>query len=213
MHNPCEQLSDMLVNKRVILIQNYRDKFKARNRATAHVWEEWCYYSCQKYFKEKVWRQFFYEIRNSSKLGLYNCIKEKLIVTERYLSEISYYKYRSAFAKFRISVYTFPIEKGRLSFISSSKRYCPLCVGNHIGDEKHYILHCTNINFIEPRKSFLTKLYRINTNNSLINSSPKDVTQWVLSGKLVKEMSETGKFLHLILELAEKLLREADTGP
>ena len=79
-------------------------------------------------------------------------------------------------------------------------------MGNHIGDEKHYILHCTNINFIEPRKSFLTKLYRINTNNSLINSSPKDVTQWILSEKLVKEMSETGKFLHLILELAEKLL-------
>ena len=160
----------------------------------------------RKRFEDK----FFYEIRNSSKLGLYSCIKEKF-ATERYLSEISYYKYRSAFAKFRISAHTFPIEKGRWSFIPSSKRYCPLCVGNHIGDEKHYILHCTNINFIEPRKNFLTKLYRINTNNSLINSSPKDVIQWILSGKLVKEMSETGKFLHLILELAEKLLREADT--
>ena len=28
----------------------------------------------------------------------------------------------------------------------------------------------------------------------------------------MKEMSVTGKFLHLILELADKLLREADTG-
>ena len=54
-------------------------------------------------------------------------------------------------------------------------------------------------------------LYRINRNNSLINSSPKDITQWILSGKLMKEMSEIGKFLHLILELAEKLSREVDT--
>ena len=137
-------------------------------------------------------------------------MKEKF-ATERYLGEISYYKYRSAFTKFRISVHSFPIEKGRWSFIPSSKRYCPFCFGNHIGDEKHYILNRTNINFIEPRKSFLRELYRINTNNSLINSSPKDITQWILSRKLVKEMSETGKFLHLILELAEKLLREADT--
>ena len=69
--------------------------------------------------------KFFYEIRNSSKFGLYNCIKEKF-ATERYLSEISCYKYRSTFAKFRISAHTFPIEKGGWSFIPSSKRYCSL---------------------------------------------------------------------------------------
>ena len=101
----------------------------------------------RKMFEDKV----FYEIRNSSKLGLYNCIKETF-TTERYLSEISYYKYRSAFAKFRISAHTFPIEKGRWSFIPSSKRYCPLCLGNHIGDEKHYILHCTDITSSSPEK-------------------------------------------------------------
>ena len=67
------------------------------------------------------------------------------------------------------------------------------------------------MNFIEPRKSFPRELYKINTNNSLIDSSPKDITQWILSGKFTKEMSETGKFLHLVLELAEKLLKEADT--
>ena len=35
------------------------------------------------------------------------------------------------------------------------------------------------------------ELYRINTNNSLINSSLIDITQWILSGKLMKEMIET----------------------
>ena len=68
-----------------------------------------------------------------------------------------------------------------------------------------------NLNFIEPRKSLLIELYRIDTNNSLINSSPIDVTQWILSGKLIKEMIEIGKSLHFILELAEKQSREADT--
>ena len=76
-----------------------------------------------------------------------------------------------------------------------------------MGGEKHYILHCTNVNFAEAKKPFLMELYRINTNNSLINSSLIDITQWILSGKLMKEISETDKFLHLILE---KLLREAN---
>ena len=102
------------------------------------------------------------------------------------------------------------VAKGSWSSISNSKRYCPICLGNHIGDEKHYIHHWTNVNFIETRKSFVMELYKINTNNSLINSSPMDIIQWILSGKLMKEMSETGKFLNLMLELAEKLLREAD---
>ena len=100
----------------------------------------------RKRFEDK----FFYEIRNSSKLGLYNCIKEKF-ATERYLGDISYYTYRSAFAKFRISANAFPIEKGRWSSVPGSKRYCSLCLGNHI-DEKHYILHCTNINLLSPEK-------------------------------------------------------------
>ena len=53
------------------------------------------------------------------------------------------------------------------------------------------------------------ELYEINTNNSLINSSAKEISQWILLGKLIREIS--GKFLHLILELGEKVLREADT--
>ena len=41
-------------------------------------------------------------------------------------------------------------------------------------------------------------------NNSLINSSLKDIIQWILSGKLKKEMSETGRLPHLITESAER---------
>ena len=90
------------------------------------------------------------------------------------------------------------------------QKICPLCLRNHIGDEQYYILHCTNSNFIEPRKSFLMELYRINTNNFCL--SPKDITnKRILPGKLMREISETYEFLYLISELGEKLLREADT--
>ena len=41
-------------------------------------------------------------------------------------------------------------------------------------------------------------------NNSLINSSLKDIIQWILSGKLKEEMSETGRLRHLITESAER---------
>ena len=123
----------------------------------------------RKRFEDK----FFHEIHNSPKLGPYNCIKEKF-ATERYLSEISYYNIDQLLKSFEFQ----RKEDGHL-YPVNSKRYCPLCLMNHIGDGKHYILHCTNINFIEPQKSFLRELYRINTNNSLINSSPKGITQWM----------------------------------
>ena len=55
-------------------------------------------------------------------------MKQKF-ATERYLSEISYYKYRSAFGKFRISAHSFLIDKGRWSSVPGSKRYYPLCLG------------------------------------------------------------------------------------
>ena len=55
---------------------------------------------------------FFNEIANSSKLILYNHVKEELR-EEKYIHEVKYYKYRSAITKFRISAHTFPVESGR----------------------------------------------------------------------------------------------------
>ena len=57
-------------------------------------------------------------------------------------------------AKFRISAYTFSVEKGRWRSIPRDQRVCQLYLGNLIGDEKHYILHCTNDKLVEIRKDF-----------------------------------------------------------
>ena len=59
------------------------------------------------HFKEK----FRKEIGNSSKLNLYSSMKDDF-KEEQYISDVKYYKYRLAIAKFRISAHTFPIERG-----------------------------------------------------------------------------------------------------
>ena len=87
------------------------------------------------HFKEK----FRKEIGNSSRLNLYSSMKDDY-KEEQYIGDIKYYKYRSAAAKFRILAYTFLIEKGRKRSTPRDQR---LCQGNLIGDEKHYIFHCT----------------------------------------------------------------------
>ena len=92
--------------------------------------------------------KFFNEIANSSKLILYSHVKEDFR-EEKYIHEVKYYKYRSAITKFRILAHTFPVESGRWDTTVSEKRTCPLCFSNDIGDEKHYIFHCTNPQLVE----------------------------------------------------------------
>ena len=79
---------------RLHLIEKDNIKFLVRNKLEDH-------------FKEK----FRKEIGNSSKLTLYSSIKDDF-KEEQYISDVKYYKYRSAVTKFRISAHTFPIEKG-----------------------------------------------------------------------------------------------------
>ena len=84
----------------------------------------------QNMFKKK----FFNEIANSSKLILYNHVKEEFR-EEKYIHEVKYYKYRSAITKFRISAHTFPVDSGRWDKTPREKRMCHLCFSNDIGDE------------------------------------------------------------------------------
>ena len=87
--------------------------------------------------------KFLNEIANSLKLILYNHFKEEFR-EETYIHEVKYYKDRSAITKFRILAHTFPVESERWDKTPCEKRMCPLCFSNDIGDEKHYIFHCTN---------------------------------------------------------------------
>ena len=58
--------------------------------------------------------KFLNEIRNSSRLLIYQDLKKKFEI-EPYINEVKYYKYRSAITKFRISAHSvpWPVERGR----------------------------------------------------------------------------------------------------
>ena len=92
------------------------------------------------HFKEEITLNSGKEIGNSSRLTLFSSIKDDF-KEEQYISDVKYYKYRSAITKFRISAHTFPIEKDRWQSIPRDQRLCLLCLGNLTGDEKHHIFH------------------------------------------------------------------------
>ena len=158
----------------------------------------------QSMFEEK----FFNEIANSSKLIIYNHVKEEFW-EEKYIHEVKYYKYRSATTKFRISAHTFPFESGRWDKTPREKRMCPLCFSNDIDDEKHYIFHCTNPKLVEIRKTFTPEIYAKFTPYPDVNSII-DILHIILRGSYYVNYNRIGKFLSLVLEKTQDLLMEVE---
>ena len=110
---------------------------------------------------------FFTVLKDSNKLQLYSNLFKQSFEEEDYLSEVKFYKYRTnTFAKFRISAHSFPIETWRWKSIEKDKRACTLCIGNQVGDEKHYIFNCTHIELVKARKYCFSKLASINRSKS-----------------------------------------------
>ena len=74
------------------------------------------------HFKEK----FRKETGNSSRLTLYSSMKDDF-KEEQYISDVKYYKYRSAITKFRISAHTFQLKKVDGDLFQGTKD-CVRCV-------------------------------------------------------------------------------------
>ena len=85
-----------------------------------------------------------------------------------YISDVKYHKYRSAIVKFRTSAHTFPVEKGKWQSIPRDQRLCLLCLDNLIGDEKHYIFHCTNDKLVDTRKDFVRNCMKVIYSHALM---------------------------------------------
>ena len=49
---------------------------------------------------------------------------------------------RKCLTNLRISAHKLHIESGRYNNIPANERYCSLCTGHYIEDEKHFMLHC-----------------------------------------------------------------------
>ena len=104
---------------------------------------------------------------------------------EQYISNVKYCEYRSAMTKFRISAHTVPVEKGRWQSIPRDQRLCPLCLGNLIGDEKHYISYCTIDKLVNIRKNFVKELYESNLQSCFNDAAFSELTGMILKGHAV----------------------------
>ena len=65
-------------------------------------------------------------------------------------------KYAIPITKFRASNHRLPIVQGRYEGRPVEERVCPLCNTGQVGDESHYILHCSH--FHEDRDHFIPPL-------------------------------------------------------
>ena len=99
---------------------------------------------------------------------------------EQYISDVKYYKYRSAVAKFKISTLSFPIKKGERRSIPRDQRMCPLCLDNLIGDEKHYISHCTIDKSVEISKNLVKELHESNLQSCFNDAAFTELTRMIL---------------------------------
>ena len=106
---------------------------------------------------------------------------------------------------------TFPVENGRWDKTPLEKRMCPLCFSNDIGDERHYIFHCTNPKLVEVRKTLTPEIYETFSPCPDVNSI-NDILHIILRGSPSVNYNRTGKFLSFVLEKTQDLLMEVEKG-
>ena len=110
---------------------------------------------------------------NSRKALFYNMFKSKFQL-EHYLDALPYKK-RISLSRFRLSNHHLPIEKGRWEGTDRANRFCPLCTGNTMGDEFHYLFECKAL--MNERKKYLDKNFFCHPNvfktSQLFNSKNK----------------------------------------
>ena len=103
----------------------------------------------------------------------------------------------------------FQLKGGRWDKTPHEKRMCPLCFSNDMGDEKHYIFHCTNPKLVEIRKIFTPEIYETFTPYPDVNSI-NDILHIILRGSPYVNCNRIGKFLSLVLEKTQDLLMEVE---
>ena len=94
--------------------------------------------------------------------------------------------------------------------VYSDQGLCPLCPGNLIGDEKHYIFHCTIDKLVDKRKDFVKELHESNLQPCFNDTTFTDLTRMILKGTCHMKLEKVGKFLSAILERTDVLLRETE---
>ena len=80
-------------------------------------------------------------VMDSSHCYNYRIFKKELNL-DTYLVNLDA-KNRTCLSRFRCGNHSLPIVTGRYTRVEHSERKCPLCKSGDIGDEFHYIFHCS----------------------------------------------------------------------
>ena len=79
-----------------------------------------------------------------------------------------------------------------------------------IGDEKHYIFHCTNDKLVAIRKDFAKELYESNLQSCFNDAVFTELTRMILKVRCHMKLNKFGKLLSAIFERTDVLLRETE---
>ena len=83
---------------------------------------------------------------------------------------------------------------------------CSLCMGNLIGKENYYIVHCTTDKLVDIRKDFVKELHENNLQSGFNDAAFSELTRTILKGTCHMKLDKIGKFLSAILEKTDALL-------
>ena len=132
--------------------------------------------------------QNWHDMTNNNSL----CLNYRIFKT---LPELEFYQknlslcHRISLAKFRCGNHRLPVVSGRYSHTDLQNRLCYLCNERKIGDEFHYLFECKV--FINERKLYLKRKYRIRPNTSKMHS--------LFNSTSIDELVRLAKFCKIIM--------------
>jgi hypothetical protein len=151
------------------------------------------------FFKNKFleeWEKKKNSIDNNSKLEFYASYKTHFVM-EKYLSILDF-KLRNAITKLRVSAHRLPIETGRYHKTPTIERTCTLC-GNGVGDEIHYLLHCTDEQQTLARGPILDRIASLKS--GFDNMDEVDKCKFILSSDNPQQIKNAGMLCMKIQEI------------
>ena len=154
-----------------------------------HISSAWFNTKIKQCLKDLYTQTWFAEIEGKKIYSNYKIIKEKISMG-KYIITLSE-PLACSLAKFRMLSNKLPVQKGRITNIPYSERFCTLCEQNDIGDEFHYIFECPSTEI--ERKQYLRKYFHYRPNalkfHLLFNTNNKrELTQLAIFVKVVMSL-------------------------
>ena len=150
--------------------------------------------------KDQYHQSAFEEVKNSSKLIFYNNLKTRSGM-EKYLTNITNVKHRTAITRLRMSSHNLNIEEGRYTAIPREERLCSLCK-NGVEDETHFLVKCPMYNNIK---------YYMSEHNNILTSNIYSDQDKAINLMTCGDLKAVAKFVYEAFEDRKIMLDSLST--